>query len=141
MAQPTVKSLKKENEQLKIMIEALTSDFKRLEAGLESHESAIAKSKENHTSPDAETVKSLEFMSNGYDELNNFRATAKQTFSALNTRLSELTENVDKISNAICDLEQYSYSYNVKLIGIPESGRKESAIETSTVCANLFKWC
>ena len=139
MAQPTVKSLKKENEQLKIMIEALTSDFKRLEAGLESHESAIAKSKENHTSPDAETVKSLEFMSNGYDELNNFRATAKQTFSALNTRLSELTENVDKISNAICDLEQYSYSYNVKLIGIPESGRKESAIETSTVCANLFK--
>jgi hypothetical protein len=139
MAQPTVKSLKKENEQLKIMIEALTSDFKRLEAGLESHESAIAKSKETHSSPDAETVKSLEFMSNEYDELNNFRATAKQTFSALNTRLSELTENVDKISNAICDLEQYSYSYNVKLIGIPESGRKESAIETSTVCANLFK--
>ncbi len=59
MAQPTVKSLKKENEHLKIMIEALTSDFKRLEAGLESDESAIAKPKGNHTSPDAETVKSL----------------------------------------------------------------------------------
>ena len=122
MAQPTVKSLKKENEQLKIKIEALTSDFKRLEAGFKSRESAIAKSKENHTSPDAETVKSLEFMSHEYDELNKFRATAKQKFSALNTRLSELTENVDKISSAIYDLEQYSYSYNVKLIGIPESG-------------------
>jgi predicted nucleic acid-binding Zn-ribbon protein len=121
------------------MIEALKSEFKRLEAGLESRESAIAKSKENHTSPDAETEKSLEFMSHEYDELNNFRANAKQKFSALNTRLSELTENVDKISSAIYDLEQYSYSYNVKLIGIPESGRRESAIETSTACANLFK--
>ena len=50
-----------------------------------------------------------------------------------------MTENVDKISSAIYDLEQYSYSYNVKLIGIPESGRRESAIETSTACANLFK--
>ena len=30
MSQPTVKSLKKENEQLKIMIEALTSDLNDL---------------------------------------------------------------------------------------------------------------
>jgi hypothetical protein len=83
MAQPTGKSLKKENEQLKILIEALTSDFKRLEAGLESRESAIAKTKENHTSPDAETVKSLEFMSHEYDELNKFRATAKHKVLSL----------------------------------------------------------
>ena len=135
MAQPTVKSLKKENEQLKVMVEALTGDFKRLEAGLESHESAIAKSKEDHTSSDAETVKSLEFMSAEYDELKNFRVTAKQELSGLNTRLSELMERVEKISSAIYDLEQYSsYSYNVKLIGIPESGRRESAIDTGTIC-------
>jgi hypothetical protein len=78
-------------------------------------------------------------MSHEYDELKNFRATAKQKFTALNTRLTELTENDVKISSAIYDLEQYSCSYNVKLIGIPESGRRESAIEICTACASLFK--
>ena len=139
MSQPTVKSLKKENDQLKNKMESLIKDFRRLEAGLEEQESAMLKSKDRSTSPDTDTIKSLEFMSEEYDELNNFRATAKRELLSLNTRLSELKSSVDTISNAIDDLQQYSYSYNVKLFGIPETTQRESANESTTVCANLFK--
>ena len=42
------------------------------------------------------------------------------------------------VSTAIDEAEDYSYQYNVKIIGLLESA-SESALETSSLCTNLFR--
>jgi hypothetical protein len=45
----------------------------------------------------------------------------------------------DKISEQIDAIEQYSYNYNVKIIGIPQTqDRNETAANTADICTNLF---
>jgi hypothetical protein len=53
--------------------------------------------------------------------------------------LNSLAAKVDDLSNAIIHLNEYSYQYNIKLIGIPELKSQESSMETSTLCMQLFK--
>jgi len=40
--------------------------------------------------------------------------------------------------NAIDEADYYSYQYNVKMLGLPDNA-SESALETSSLCANLFQ--
>ena len=43
------------------------------------------------------------------------------------------------MSNAIDELERYSYQYNVKLIEVPEMKLgKETVADTSSLCVTLF---
>ena len=56
----------------------------------------------------------------------------------LNSRLVELTAKVDMIGKAVDDFQEYSYQYNLKIVGIPELNSKESASESSLLCLNLF---
>ena len=35
-------------------------------------------------------------------------------------------------------LQQYSYQYNIKIIGLPSQDERESAVETSSLCVDLF---
>ena len=108
-----IKSLKKENDDLKLEVSSLKSDLKNLEASIERR---ITQSNVQHgdrsTRPDNKTKKSLEFLSNSYDDLSNFRKTAKIEFERLDKRLDSLEVKVDGITNAIDNLECYSYQYN-----------------------------
>ena len=88
---------------------------------------------------DGEIVKSLEFLSSEYDDMIAFRNDAKRQLQLLNERLSSLVKQVDEISEAIDAIEQYSYQYNVKIVGIPEVHSRESATETYTLCVRLFR--
>ena len=63
----------------------------------------------------------------------------KQQISRLSARLTELATKVDSLSNAINGAQQYSYAYNIKLMGVPELKSKETAIETSQLCEQIFK--
>jgi chromosome segregation ATPase len=132
--------LKKENDDLKLEVSSLKSDLKNLEASIERR---ITQSNVQHgdrsTRPDNETKKSLEFLSNSYDDLSNFRKTAKIEFERLDKRLDCLEAKVDGITNAIDNLECYSYQYNAKLVSIPELKAMESSLETSKLCVQLFK--
>ncbi|XP_068689659.1 uncharacterized protein [Montipora foliosa] len=56
----------------------------------------------------AEQMKSLEYLSKEYDDLAKLRK------------------------------QEYSYSYNVKLVGVPELKQRESAYETSQLCLKIF---
>ena len=129
----TVKSLKLENEELKTQVNMLRKDFKNLEATLERRIAQSNDTKDAHSSISNETSKSLEFLSNGYDELSSFRREAKNEFVQLNKKLDNLTTRVDEIGEAIDNIEHYSYQYNVKIIGIPKLKLKESAQETSNL--------
>ena len=53
-------------------------------------------------------------------------------------RLHVLSNQVERVSNAIDEAGDYSYQYNVKIIGLPESA-SESTLETSFLCINLFR--
>ena len=87
---------------------------------------------------DKKSVKSLEYLSNEYDDLHRFRNSSKQQMSRLETRLTVLTEKVENLSKSIEKAEQYSYAYNVKMLGMPESSSNETAAETSQLCVDLF---
>jgi hypothetical protein len=98
----------------------------------------VKRSTYSETAPNKETAASLQYLGNEYDELQQFRKKAKQQISQLETRLTEIAEKADKLSSMIDEAQQYSYSYNIKLIGIPELNSKESAIETSQLCIKIF---
>ena len=49
-----------------------------------------------------------------------------------------LSDKVENISAAIKESQQYSYRYNVKLMGIPDNNSSESASETTNLCLKLF---
>ena len=50
-----------------------------------------------------------------------------------------LSDKVENISAAIEENQQYSYRYNVKLMGIPDNNSSESASETMNLCLKLFQ--
>ncbi len=96
----TVKSLKLENEELKTQVNMLRKDFKNLEATLERRIAQSNDTKDAHSSISNETSKSLDFLSNGYDELSSFRREAKNEFVQLNKKLDNLTTRVDEIDKS-----------------------------------------
>ena len=59
----------------------------------------------------------------------------KQLWSLLNL----LSSRVGKIGDSIEQLQRYSFQYNIKIIGLPESETSESASQTASLCINLFK--
>ena len=57
----------------------------------------------------------------------------------LRTRLAEILSKVDSVGDALDQVQDYSYQYNIKIVSLPERSNMESAIETSSICVNLFK--
>ena len=55
------------------------------------------------------------------------------------SRLNLLSSRVGKIGDSIEQLHRYSFQYNIKIIGLPESETQESASQTASLCINLFK--
>lgn len=94
-----------------------------------------------HSSPsslDPETSTSLEFYSKSYDDLNQFRLNAIKELEKLWSRLNLLADKVEVISTSLDQLQRYSYQYNVKIIGLPETDMHESASATTALCLSLF---
>ena len=46
---------------------------------------------------------------------------------------------MDAIANAIDEFQEYSFQYNVKIVGVPEVCSNEVASTTSKLCVKLFK--
>ena len=57
---------------------------------------------------------------------------------ALSRRLNKLSAEVTRVGNAIDEVEEYSYQFNVKIIGLPEKS-SETTAETSELCVKLFQ--
>ena len=80
---------------------------------------------------DPDALKSLDFLSKEYDDRNKFRDRALDKISTLEKSLKQSSTEVSKVSMAIDQAQQYSYSYNLKLIDVPELEPLENAFQTS----------
>ena len=85
---------------------------------------------------DAESLSTLEFYGKSYDDL---RAESVNSLKQLWSRLNLMSSRVEKIGDSIEQLQRYSFQYNIKIIGFPESETQESASQTASLCINLFK--
>ena len=56
------------------------------------------------------------------------------------SRLNALATQLEEMSNALEQFQRYSYQYNIKIIGLPETNMHDSASDTSAMCLNLLKW-
>lgn len=64
---------------------------------------------------------------------------AKDELQRLSTKLAELKAKVDTIGNAIDEIQEYSFQYNVKIVGVSERLQNESTASISKLCLNIFK--
>ena len=85
---------------------------------------------------DVESLSTLEFYGKSYDDL---RTESVNSLKQLWSRLNLLSSRVEKIGDSIEQLQRYSFQYNIKIIGLPESETQESASQTTSLCINLFK--
>ena len=58
--------------------------------------------------------------------------------SKLGKDLSNLSVKVKEISDAVEALQQYSYQYNLKIVGYPQINESESSEDTAKLCLHLF---
>lgn len=101
-----------------------------------SHESSFGGHKQQ-----TEMVKSLEFVRAEYDDLKGIYAAAKKDLEALRERLNFLSAQVVEMAIDIDNLFQHSYSFNVKLVGVPETaetGFKMPTIDTTKLFVRVF---
>ena len=145
----TVASLKKENDSLKDEIAALKRNLEELQQSTKRPDSQASNTGGEQASnnggkqqqltrliSDAETLSTLEFYGKSYDDL---RAESADSLKQLWSHLNLLSSRVEQIGDSIEQLQRYSFQYNIKIIGLPESELQESASKTVSLCINLFK--
>ena len=137
----TITSLRKETDALKLQINSLQQDFVKLRNTIEKQREAPKQDEASTTTrvQITEFQHSLEFLSAKYETLSTEEGASKKELQKLSSRLLELVAKVDRINDALEQLQQYSYQYNVKIVGIPQQEVKESAYDTSLLCVDLFK--
>ena len=96
MSKDTIKSLKKQNDDLKGQVDSLKVEIMKLQE-VSSNRTTLTKS--NCTTPHKETEKSLEYLSNEYDDQKRLNLSTKQQISCLSTRFTEIATKVAKLSN------------------------------------------
>ncbi|CAB4025868.1 Hypothetical predicted protein, partial [Paramuricea clavata] len=106
ISKDTIKSLKKENDELRVEIESIKNDFKKFVQDVKSSETKSTTNAAMASSAlDKESVKSLEYLSNEYDDLHRFQNSSKQQMSRLESRLTVLAEKVENLSKSIDEAE------------------------------------
>lgn len=80
----------------------------------------------------------LQFLSDEYDDLQNLNTAAKQKLSKLDKMLSDISVKIEEISNPVEALQQYTYQYNIKIVGFPHANKSESSEVIAKLCLQLF---
>ena len=125
-------SLKKKNQELKEQVNVLSKEIRKLKEHITKHTSSPDRSQAQST----ETA--LQFYSDAHDESQIFQANVSEELKRLTVRLAEISSRVDEIGKAIDSMCEYSYQYNVKIVGMPELNEQGSYSQTSGLCVNLF---
>ena len=91
----------------------------------------------SHVAKDQE--KSMQFVSDQYDDLVSFKNNTNTELKYIKSQVEIISTKCDKIAKAIDQLEDYSYQYNLKIVGIPQEQATETAEQMANLCLNLFK--
>lgn len=129
----TEKALKKENQALRLEVQKLSDEMKNLQ---ESFNKISNGGQACNADRDAST--SLQFLSDQYDDMDQFKRQALQQLKSLSSRLADISAKSDRISAAIDAMQQYSYQYNVKIVGVPAVSDQETSVQTANLCLKLF---
>ncbi|XP_022777579.1 uncharacterized protein LOC111319005 [Stylophora pistillata] len=128
----SVASLKRENSKLKDQLSVMADEIAKMK------EMLLEQSKKPAATND-EVEQSLEFMSKEYDDFERFRVSAGKELDRLGAMLDEIAVEVNRVSRSIDEFQEYSYQYNVKIVGVPQLNQDESSASTSELCDRLFK--
>lgn len=127
-----MKSLKKSNENLKQLLESARKDIKRLENRVEVQEHA-SKEQNGGSSRDVqlETERSLNWLHESESDI-------QSELKSIRKRLDDIEEGLGELEGIVEEFQEYSYSFNIKILGVPELSDREKAEDTSNLCVNLF---
>lgn len=125
-----IKILRKENDALKAQLNDLTKEMEKLKNKVEQE---IPSAELN------EQAKGLQYLSKEYEDLSTSNTSLRQEMQRLSSKLAEISHKVYQIDEAIENAQQYSYQYNVKIVGVPKMAEQESALDTANLCLKLFK--
>ena len=146
MTKESVTSLKQQNQDLKDKVDALSKEITQLKEKVRldsaitfgAEAAATSGNSNNNASNDETLSSSLQYLSDEYDDLSASNSGVVDQLKALSRSLNKLSAEVTRVGNAIDEVEEYSYQFNVKIIGLPEKSR-ETAAETSAPCVKLFQ--
>ena len=123
----------------KAQIDSLSDTVNQLQAKLDRFDQDLLSGAKASPFP-GEEAKSLKYLSDGFDVFSSFQEEeAKKELKRVSAELVKLTMKVDAIGKAIDDICEYSYRFNVKVVGLPEVNARESAQQTSSLCVSLFR--
>lgn len=137
----TVKSLRKSNNDLKRQLDAAKRDLQKLENRFQAHEAARCEQDQHggaSCSLNVEAEKSLDFLGKEYDDLSNSDADTKRELCRIGAKLDEIDVRLGEMGGILDEMQEYSYSFNIKLLGVPQLGTDENAVQTSDLCVKIF---
>ena len=73
----------------------------------------------------------MQFYRDAHDESQTFQADVSKELKRPSTWLAEISTRVDEIGKAIDSMCEYSYQYNVKIVGMPELSEQESYLSNN----------
>ena len=126
-----VKSLRKSNEELKKLLASARSDIKSLEERVGAQELVVREGANGGREAQLETERSLEWL---HDSESSFQS----ELLGIRKRLDDIEESLRKLEIAVNKMQDYSYAFNIKILGVPELKVNEDASETSKLYVNLF---
>ena len=135
MPKVTVASLKQQNQSLKEQVDALCKEVKSLKETFAATDGAVNDSKNttDTSASNVETARSLQYLSDEYDDLTASNSSVLVQLKQKSLRLNVLSAQVERVGSAINEAEEYSYQFNVKKVGLPELRPNETAPETRAV--------
>ena len=136
-----VKLLRKENEDLKKQLSEIQTNLVSIQKE-DNYEKQHGAGKKQRTwsqmpslriaQPDTKPNENdVQFLSNEYDDL-------LKRLTNLEAQVSEIARKTESISKAIDDIQLYSYQYNLKLVGVPQTDPDEKASNTVDLCLKVF---
>jgi len=137
------KLLKKQNEQLQKEIQDLKTKLETITSKVTDQQPNTCMSIQDGGSPPTTALSpsrtsSVEFMSDKYDELIEFKQGVLKELQGIRNTLDSIQEKWQKLNEAIQAMEEYSYQYNLKIIGLPLKAVHESSQTTTENCLSLF---
>ena len=136
----TTAKLRKENQQLKLDIAELQKKLEKVTDEI-SQRSDMTDQNGLHArklplSPGKE--KSVEYISDQYDKLVSFKNNTLKVLKDMKSQLGNIESKCHKISEAVDQMEEYSYQFNIKIVGMPQHVSQSTEV-TSKLCLDLFK--
>ena len=115
MPKESVTSLKQQNQDLKDKVDALSKEITQLKEKVRvdsaitfgAEAAATSGNSNNNASNDETVTRSLQYLSDEYDDLSASNSGVVDQLKALSRRLNKLSAEVTRVGNAIDEVEEY----------------------------------